>query len=424
MSSLSRVFAAPTVHEVADRASAPSAPLSAPACPGEREPVVPPPEPTASWPASPAERTGPWLPDGPTGLGTSAARALLPLPAESDRPAPGPEAGPAPEGGPRPGDPIPGLYCPPAVPADPAKVAEVDRRLEAWAHDLDLFPPEWAGDFAGFQVGRAVVLQHPAAASLERLVVAGKLLVAENVVDDCYCEDYGGSPIGLGGRLIIAQSALDPLHTADGYQRQWHEGLGADAPLRSYADAMRAFREIASPSQVTRFVHDMARLHLGYLAEGAWAQTRTTPPVWKYLVMRQFNNFRPCLSIVDAVDGYELSEPFYSRPEVQRVTALACNATTLVNDLYSFTKEMAVDEHHLNLPVVIAAEDRGGLKEAYLKAVGIHNEIMHAFEDESAVLAARNPVLARYTTGLAAWVAGNHEWHHTNTYRYSLPNYW
>ncbi|MFI2238115.1 family 2 encapsulin nanocompartment cargo protein terpene cyclase [Streptomyces chrestomyceticus] len=346
------------------------------------------------------------------------------MPAEPDRPAPGPEAGPAPEGGPRPGDPIPGLYCPPAVPADPAKVAEVDRRLEAWAHDLDLFPPEWAGDFAGFQVGRAVVLQHPAAASLERLVVAGKLLVAENVVDDCYCEDYGGSPIGLGGRLVIAQSALDPLHTADGYQQQWHEGLGADAPLRSYADAMRAFREIASPSQVTRFVHDMARLHLGYLAEGAWAQTRTTPPVWKYLVMRQFNNFRPCLSIVDSVDGYELSEPFYSRPEVQRVTALACNATTLVNDLYSFTKEMAVDEHHLNLPVVIAAEDRGGLKAAYLKAVGIHNEIMHAFEDESAVLAARNPVLARYTTGLAAWVAGNHEWHHTNTYRYSLPNYW
>jgi len=103
--------------------------------------------------------------------------------------------------------------------------------------------------------------------------------------------------------------------------------------------------------------------------------------VWQYLVMRQFNNFRPCLSIVDAVDGYELPEQLYSRPEVQRVTALACNATTLVNDLYSFTKEMAVDEHHLNLPVVLAAEDGTGLKEAYLKAVGIHNEIMHAFED-------------------------------------------
>ena len=85
---------------------------------------------------------------------------------------------------------------------------------------------------------------------------------------------------------------------------------------------------------------------------------------------------------------------------------------------------MALDEHHLNLPVVIAAEEHSGLKDAYLKAVDIHNEIMHAFEDEASVLAAENPVLARYTTGLTAWVAGNHEWHHTNTYRYSLPNYW
>ncbi|MFF2011888.1 family 2 encapsulin nanocompartment cargo protein terpene cyclase [Streptomyces sp. NPDC058195] len=375
-------------------------------------------DPAAARLASSARWATAWLPTGPTGLGTSAARQLLPPPPESDRPGPGPATPP------RAGDPVPGLYCPPAVPADPAKIAEVDRRLEAWARELSLFPPEWAGDFAGFQVGRAVVLQHPGAADLERLVVAGKLLVAENVVDDCYCEDYGGSPVGLGNRLVIAQSALDPLHTADGYQQQWCEGLGADAPLRSYADAMRAFRGIATPSQVTRFVHDAARLHLGYLAEGAWAQTRTTPPVWQYLVMRQFNNFRPCLSLVDAVDGYELPEPLYSRPEVQRVTALACNATTLVNDLYSFTKEMAIDEHHLNLPVVIAAEEGRGLKDAYLKAIDIHNEIMHAFEDESLVLAAENPLLGRYTTGLAAWVAGNHEWHHTNTYRYSLPHYW
>ncbi|MFE6688988.1 family 2 encapsulin nanocompartment cargo protein terpene cyclase [Streptomyces sp. NPDC057743] len=373
---------------------------------------------------------------GPAGLGTLAAGPRPPRPPGAATPggdqppcvptgsAPAAGAVRRPAGPPRPGDPIPGLYYQPAVPADPAKVAEVDRRLEAWAHELELFPPEWAGDFAGFQTGRAVVLQHPGAADMERLVTAGKLLVAENVVDDCYCEDYGGSPIGLGGRLIIAQGALDPVHTAQPYQQQWFEGLGADAPLRSYADAIRAYREFATPSQITRFIHDVARLHLGYLGEAAWAETRTTPPVWKYLVMRQFNNFRPCLSLVDAVDGYELPEPLYSRPEVQRVTALACNATTLVNDLYSFTKEQANDEHHLNLPVVLAAEERCGLKAAYLKAVEIHNEIMHAFEDESAHLAARDPLVGRYTTGLAAWVSGNHAWHCTNTYRYSLPAYW
>ncbi|MER0241210.1 family 2 encapsulin nanocompartment cargo protein terpene cyclase [Streptomyces sp. HSW2009] len=420
--------AAPAAAVAVAAAEPPAPPAAAPATPVAPVTPAPPVVPEALVEHAAGGGVAGWLAGGPSGIGTSAARVLFGAAAagggKGAQEAAGADGGAGSGGPPRAGDPVPGLYCPPAAPADPQKIAEVDRRLDAWARELDLFPPEWAGDFAGFQVGKAVVLQHPGAADLERLVVAGKLLVAENVVDDCYCEDYGGSVSGRGSRLILAQSALDPLHTADGYQQQWQHGLGADAPLRSYDGAMRAFREIATPSQVSRFVHDMARLHLGYVAEGAWAETRTTPPVWQYLVMRQFNNFRPCLSLVDSVDGYELPEVLYARPEVQRVTALACNATTIVNDLYSFTKEMARDAYHLNLPVVIAAEDGRGLKAAYLKAVEIHNEIMHAFEDESAVLAATNPVLARYTTGLAAWVTGNHRWHHTNTYRYSLPHYW
>ncbi|MEV6587097.1 family 2 encapsulin nanocompartment cargo protein terpene cyclase [Streptomyces acidicola] len=322
---------------------------------------------------------------------------------------------------------IPGLRYRPAVPADPGKAAEIDGRLEAWARGLDLFPPAWTGDFSGFQFGRAVVLQHPGAADLERLTVAGKLLLAENIVDNCYCEadeGKGGSPRGLGGRLIMAQSALDPYHGTPELEEEWRGGVRADGPLRSYHFALRDYAAFATPSQTDRFVHDIARLHMGYLAEAAWSEIRYVPHVWEYLVMRQFNNFRPCLSIVDAVDGYELPEAVYARPEIQRITALACNATTLVNDLYSFTKELAADPTHLNLPQVIAANERCGLKTAYLKAVEIHNRIMAAFEEESAVLSATSPLVERYAQGLAAWVSGNHEWHATNSHRYHLPDYW
>ncbi|MFI6369379.1 family 2 encapsulin nanocompartment cargo protein terpene cyclase [Streptomyces sp. NPDC050546] len=325
------------------------------------------------------------------------------------------------------GGPVPGLRYRAAVPADPEKVKEVDRRLEAWAHELELFPPAWTGDFAGFQFGRAVVLQHPGAVDLDRLTVAGELLLAENLVDSCYCsedEDRGGSSRGLGGRLVIAQSALDPFHGPPEAEKEWRQGLTADGPLRSYHRALRDYAGFATPSQTDRFVHDIARLHLGYVAEAAWAETRYVPRVWEYLVMRQFNNFRPCLSIVDAVDGYELPEAVYARPEIQRITALACNATTIVNDLYSFTKELAAEPDHFNLPLVIAADERCGLKAAYLKAVEIHNQIMDAFEEESAVLSAASPLVERYTRSLAAWVAGNHEWHATNTHRYHLPDYW
>lgn len=86
---------------------------------------------------------------------------------------------------------IPGLRYRQVAPADPERVREIDRRLETWARRLDLFPDAWSGDFSGFQFGRAVVLQHPGAADLERLTVAGKLLLAENIVDDCYCEEDG-----------------------------------------------------------------------------------------------------------------------------------------------------------------------------------------------------------------------------------------
>ncbi|MFJ6893035.1 family 2 encapsulin nanocompartment cargo protein terpene cyclase [Streptomyces hokutonensis] len=321
---------------------------------------------------------------------------------------------------------IPGLTHRPAAPADPEKAAELDRRLETWARGLDLFPAAWDGDFAGFQFGRAVVLQHPGALDLERLTAAGKLLLAENIVDNCYCEedeDKGGSHRGLGGRLIMAQSALDPLHSAPELEAEWQQGVQADGPLRSYHFALKDYALLATPSQTDRLVHDIARLHLGYLAEAAWAEIRYRPRVWEYLVMRQFNNFRPCLSIVDAVDGYELPEQVYARPEIQRVTALAGNATTIVNDLYSFTKELS-DPGHLNLPQVVAANERCGLKSAYLKSVEIHNRIMDAFDEESAALSAASPLVARYTEGLAAWVSGNHEWHATNTHRYHLPNYW
>ncbi|MEV0483817.1 family 2 encapsulin nanocompartment cargo protein terpene cyclase [Streptomyces sp. NPDC050508] len=321
---------------------------------------------------------------------------------------------------------IPGLKYRPAAPADPEKAAEIDRRLEAWARGHELFPAAWDGDFAGFQFGRAIVLQHPAAPDLERLTAAGKLLLAENIVDNCYCEedeDRGGSHRGLGGPLVMAQSALDPLHSTPELEAEWRHGVQADGPLRSYHFALKDYALVATPSQTDRLVHDLARLHLGYLGEAAWMEIRYVPRVWEYLVMRQFNNFRPCLAVVDAVDGYELPEQVYARPEIQRITALAGNATTVVNDLYSFTKELA-DPDHLNLPQVVAANERCGLKAAYLRSVEIHNRIMDAFEEESAVLSAASPLVERYTQGLAAWVAGNHEWHATNTHRYHLPNYW
>ncbi|CAM5650551.1 2-methylisoborneol synthase [Streptomyces avidinii] len=325
------------------------------------------------------------------------------------------------------GRPIPGLYYHPVAEPDPGRVAEVSRRIKAWALDeVELFPEEWEDQFDGFLVGRYMVACHPDAPTVDHVMIATRLMVAENAVDDCYCEDHGGSPIGLGGRLLLAHTALDPLHTTGEYQPEWERSLHSDAPRRAYRSAMEYFVRQSSPSQADRYRHDMARLHLGYLAEAAWAQTEYVPEVWEYLAMRQFNNFRPCPTITDTVGGYELPADLHARPDMQRVIALAGNATTIVNDLYSYTKELAAPGRHMNLPVVIAEREGTSDKEAYLKAVEVHNDLMRAFESAAEALAVACPVpsVLRFLRGVAAWVDGNHHWHQTNTFRYSLPDFW
>ncbi|MEV8319877.1 family 2 encapsulin nanocompartment cargo protein terpene cyclase [Streptomyces sp. NPDC059900] len=360
---------------------------------------------------------------GPSGLGTAGlSLARHPEPAAPEAPEP-PAAPKAPADALH----IPGLYYHPVAEPDPVRVEEVSRRIKDWAvEEVELFPEEWEGQFDGFSVGRYMVACHPDAPTIEHLMVATRLMVAENAVDDCYCEDHGGSPVGLGGRLLLAHTALDHLHTTQEYQPQWAQSLHADAPRRAYRSAMEYFVQQASASQADRYRHDMARLHLGYLAEGAWAQTDHTPEVWEYLAMRQFNNFRPCPTITDTVGGYELPADLHAQPAMQRVLALAGNASTIVNDLYSYTKELASPGRHLNLPVVIAEREDASERDAYLKAVEVHNDLMRDFEAASAALAAAGPApsVLRFLQGVAAWVDGNHYWHQTNTYRYSLPDFW
>ncbi|MEV7520299.1 family 2 encapsulin nanocompartment cargo protein terpene cyclase [Streptomyces sp. NPDC091371] len=359
---------------------------------------------------------------GPSGLGTAglslARRAEPPT-----SPEPVAEAAPTAVAG----NPIPGLYHHPVPEPDPVRVEEVSRRIKDWALDeVELYPEDWEDQFDGFSVGRYMVACHPDAPTIDHLMIATRLMVAENAVDDCYCEDHGGSPIGLGGRLLLAHTALDHLHTTKEYHPHWAESLHADAPRRAYRSAMEYFVQQSTPSQADRFRHDMARLHLGYLAEAAWAQTDHVPEVWEYLAMRQFNNFRPCPTITDTVGGYELPADLHAQPAMQRVLALAGNATTIVNDLYSYTKELASPGRHLNLPVVIADREGVSDREAYLKAVEVHNDLMHDFESEAAALAAACPApsVLRFLRGVAVWVDGNHYWHQTNTYRYSLPDFW
>ncbi|MFF1262732.1 family 2 encapsulin nanocompartment cargo protein terpene cyclase [Streptomyces sp. NPDC058321] len=397
-------------------ASLPAPPAASVLAPPVVSVPVPPPPDTPTLAATPIADLERIL--RPNGLGTAGLRLIpreqLPTPSE-------------PSSDTAEGRPIPGLYHHQVAEPDPVRVEEVSRRIKSWALDeVSLYPEDWAEQFDGFSVGRYMVGCHPDAPTIDHLMIATRLMVAENAVDDCYCEDHGGSPVGLGERLLLAHTALDPVYTTEEYQAPWAKSLHADAPRRAYSSAMGYFGQAASASQTDRYRHDMARLHLGYLAEAAWAQMDHVPEVWEYLAMRQFNNFRPCPTITDTVGGYELPADLHAQGAMQKVIALAGNATTIVNDLYSYTKELDAPGRHLNLPVVIAEREGLSDRDAYLKSVDVHNDLMRDFESSAAALAADYPVptVQRFLRGVAAWVDGNHHWHQTNTYRYSLPDFW
>jgi len=186
------------------------------------------------------------------------------------------------------------------------------------------------------------------------------------------------------------------------------------------------FFDRLAPDQVhDRELHDLARLHLGYLAEAAWETEQRVPGIGEYLMVRQYNSFRPCLTIVDVLDGYALPADLHDHPAVQKALALGSLATTLVNDLYSYTKELRSLRPHVNLITALVHHERLTARDAYLKAVGIHNEAMHRFEAASDTARTRlpDPVTARYLTSVADWIDGNHWWHATNTGRYTLPDF-
>lgn len=403
MSLLNRVTAPPARHEAAELAAALlAAPPTAPA-------TLRPPQP------QPQRLLG-----GPRGLGTSAAR---PVARPAGRPPLSDRTGLASKHPDRPERPerngaVPELYSPPALRDDPALGDLVNERLVAWAEEIGLYPDS-LDHVREANFGRFIMLAHPESEDPDRLLAAGKCALAEWASDDAYCDDdaEGARPDLLGARLGLAYTAIDP--PAIGAQRQSAlDGALRDDPVRvALSSALGHVAQYASPGQVNRLRFELAVLFNGYNTEGSWRRTGFVPPVWQYLAERQQNDFMPCIALVDVVGAYHLSAAEYGAPPVRRAVLMAGLASTLVNDLYSMSKEQRGADYDYNLPTLIAVEERCPLGEAVRRAAALHDELVRSYEREAAALAAAgSPALARFLAGVWAWLGGSHEWHRTTAH--------
>jgi 2-methylisoborneol synthase len=401
MSLLNRVSAPPARHEAAALAAALlAAPPSAPASlHPAKQPVL----------------------GGPRGLGTS---SLRPVPPRAGRPAvshPGTgdtQTNQATRSGAARNGAVPELYSPPALRDHPALGELVNERLIAWAGEIGLYPDS-LDHVRHANFGCFIMLAHPESEDPDRLLAAAKCALAEWATDDAYCDDEseGARPDLLGARLGLAYTAIDPPMIGAQRQPALDAALRED-PVRVALDsALGHLAQYATPGQVDRLRLELLSLFNGYNTEGSWRRTEFIPPVWQYLAERQQNSFMPTIAVIDVVGGYHLSATEYGAPPVRRAVLMAALAATLVNDLYSMSKEQGGTHYDYNLPTLIAAEERCSLGEAVRRAAALHDELVRTYEREAAALAAAgSPALARFLAGTWAWLGGNHEWHRTTAH--------
>lgn len=309
-------------------------------------------------------------------------------------------------------DAIPELFCPGPLRDDPALGEEVNTRLVEWAEEVGIYPGR-LDRLAECGFGRLIMLTHPATDDPDRLLAAAKCVVAEWAADDYYVDEVelGADPKVVGSRLAKLHAVVDPAPLTERYAKQL-DRYRADEPIATaFRSAMEHLVRYTSTTQLARFQHQMSILYVAWNQEADWHANGRTPPVWEYLVQRHLNSYLPPMILIDAIAGYELSPTEFYDPRVRRAFTLAGDANVLLNDLHSADFESETD---FNLPRVIAREDGCSYREALKRTVEIHNELMHAFVAEAAVLSAvGTPALRRFFADTWAWLGGSREWHAT-----------
>lgn len=413
MSVLSRVAAPPAGH---DLASVVGALLSSPQRPAPRDLVQPAGDPPPSpEPASqPAASLLDRLATGPRGLGTSAARILRPSRPDGGSIVGSADGEPAAPTSDEPPDLE--LYCPPAVRDDRALGEQVNDRLVDWAEQVGIYPGQ-LDRVRKANFGRLMMLTHPATSDPDRLLAASKCVLAEWATDDHFLdeESLGADPALIASRLGITYGAIDPVDLTVCYAPHLDKALSEEPVAVAYRSAFEHLALYATATQVARLRHELAVMFMAYNHEANWRSAKRIPPVWEYLTHRHENSFLPPMVLVDPVAGYELPAYEFADRRVRRVFCLAGSASVILNDLYSLGKEADDD---FDLPKVIAAEEKCSAQQAIERSVQIHNELMHTFVEEAAVLSQVGSLaLRRFLADIWAWLGGNREWHST-TERY------
>ncbi|MEV4316807.1 family 2 encapsulin nanocompartment cargo protein terpene cyclase [Actinocrispum sp. NPDC049592] len=347
---------------------------------------------------------------GPSGLGTSAARVLLPGPGYAER-SWGDGTGPP-------------LYVPVVERINDALAEEVNQRLMGWAADCG-FPDDQVELMGKGGFGRLAMLAHPDTDDPDRLLIAAQLNAAWWAADDLYADDseLGATPTELPPRLALVMAAMDPVATAGEFTEQLTEKLRGEPILVALNSGINHLARHGSPAVVQRVCYATFAMFVSWNAYAAWRFTESYPPAWEYLAARQHDSFYTSMTLIDAVGGYDLPAEIYYEPRVREALMQAGTASVMVNDLFSVAKDAADEKPVCNMVLQIAADRDCSIEEATQVTVDLHNKLVRDFEARHQELASFPSLeLQRFMRGIRSWMGGGFEWHETNPRYRSSPS--
>lgn len=190
-------------------------------------------------------------------------------------------------------------------------------------------------------------------------------------------------------------------------------------------DAVRC----AIPENIyNRFIKSMKDVFIGYAEEKVYYRTNTVPPLSVYLLIRaETSGVKPYCDYVALQKDYrKLPDEIFDHPFIRRLYTLSSLMIGIHNDIISLPKELSREGDTMNLVKVLQQENNISLKEAYMRALDMHDAYLNEFEllqRKMSFFGEYQELVSNYVHDLGVMISGVYAWHTNDTSRYVNNGY-
>ncbi|MCX5252613.1 hypothetical protein OOK27_00285 [Streptomyces canus] len=208
----------------------------------------------------------------------------------------------------------------------------------------------------------------------------------------------------LGRDPVQGRAALDGrLGVLDG-------APASGAMERSLAELWGRLPQDRSPAWYTTFRQDLSAFLLTYGVEFDERSRGRIPTLDTYLAHRRDTaGTRWCADLMEVAVGVDLPEDVRLLPAYRALKDAAAEHCGLFNDIYSVGKELASEQIH-NAVRVVMHHEGSALGDALSAVNDLATDRVTAFENAARALP-RSTEVDQWTTGVRHLVRGNFDWH-------------